>query len=145
MGGGVAGGILGVLIFLGFLNGQIGFGFGGGGGNGRGAENQVESTTVQEETSDRDERSLNEVLEQDGDTLNDTLPDIVEIRVTEDKVMVNGWPCENQEELRQFLTISQADNRKFEIVDDRALNETYQWVIEIFESMSLRYSESTSY
>lgn len=121
--GGVAGlGIIGILLYL-FLNGK-GLGLGDGSGFFPGQND----TPSQSESQTQDDNSESQKQE---------IPANVIVTIQENEVTINGNPVADADALKKYVEEYNSDSRTFELQEDKSIVETYNWVVEVFDSLGI--------
>ena len=70
------------------------------------------------------------------------IPDVIVVRISGNEVTVNGHPAENSEELKSRVGEYADGVRTFELEENRAILETYRWVVEAFDEMEIYLKEA---
>ncbi|MBQ1317458.1 MAG: hypothetical protein IIY46_08260 [Lachnospiraceae bacterium] len=160
-------GVVGVLLL--YLLGGKGAGFGGGGfgflpgsgtGSGSGdasieasasgdassaasASESVSSESVSSESvsSESSEVSSETSESESAGNTEEGIPDVIVVRIIEDKVTINGEEVKDADALKEKIKEYNTDGRTFELMETRAILETYNWVKACFEEMEVFLSE----
>lgn len=160
-------GVVGVLLL--YLLGGKGAGFGGGGfgflpgsgtGSGSGdasieasasgdassavsASESVSSESVSSESvsSESSEVSSETSESESAGNTEEGIPDVIVVRIIEDKVTINGEEVKDADTLKEKIKEYNTDGRTFELMETRAILETYNWVKACFEEMEVFLSE----
>ena len=138
-GGRSAIGILALLLLLGG-GGYFGLGPGKGllPGNGNSTETaQEESASETQEAADPEKDT-----EKAEDPRNEEIPDVIVVRIKEDKVTINGHEVANQEELRKYVEEYNSDTRTFVLEEEQSILETYNWVKAVFDELDIQLKNS---
>ena len=138
-GGRSAIGILALLLLIG-AGGYFGFGPGQGllPGNGNSTETAQEES-VSETQEDADAAKDQEKAE---DPQEEEIPDVIVVRIKEDKVTINGHEVANQEELRKYVEEYNSDSRTFVLEEEQSILETYNWVKAVFDELDIQLKNS---
>ena len=156
-------GVVGVLLL--YLLGGKGAGFGGGGfgflpgsgtGSGSGdasieasasgdassavsASESVSSESVSSESvsSESSEVSSETSESESAGNTEEGIPDVIVVRIIEDKVTINGEEVKDADALKEKIKEYNTDGRTFELMETRAILETYNWVKACFEEMEV--------
>lgn len=90
-----------------------------------------ESSEVSSETSESESAGNTE----------EGIPDVIVVRIIEDKVTINGEEVKDADALKEKIKEYNTDGRTFELMETRAILETYNWVKACFEEMEVFLSE----
>ena len=160
-------GVVGVLLL--YLLGGKGAGFGGGGfgflpgsgtGSGSGdasieasASGDASSAASASESASSESVSSESVSSESSEVSSETsesesagnteegIPDVIVVRIIEDKVTINGEEVKDADALKEKIKEYNAEGRTFELMETRAILETYNWVKACFEEMEVFLSE----
>ncbi len=120
---------VGAVALIALLLGGGGLGLGGGGGlipgTGSGGQQGQEAQQVQEAQEPQEEQ------EAQGE------PGVIEVRITEDQVTINGNPAADAEALRAYIEEYNADGVTFRLVEEHSILETYEWVTATFSELKI--------
>ena len=76
------------------------------------------------------------------DPRNEEIPDVIVVRIKEDKVTINGHEVANQEELRKYVEEYNSDTRTFVLEEEQSILETYNWVKAVFDELDIQLKNS---
>ena len=101
------------------------------------AEEPEEETEPAGETAEASAEEAEEAAEEPEE-----IPDVIVVRISGNEVTVNGHPTENSEELNSRVGEYADGVRTFELEENRAILETYRWVVEAFDEMEIYLKEA---
>lgn len=133
-----AAGIVALLLMLGG-GGYFGLGLGSGpgAGSGGGAE------SVQQDTDQKTAEAADGAAGAEAaDPQAEAVPDVIVVRIKEDKVTINGHEAADQAELRKYVEDYNSDSRTFTLEEEQSILETYNWVKAVFDELDIQLKNS---
>ncbi len=143
---GILGVVVIVLLVLFFRNG---FGLGGSGtGTGTRDLSSVQERTSMEEADIQIEVDTSEIIEETIKKENEIESNNQEneetmiyddsiITIKENQVFVGNKEFDNAEQLKEYIEEINHDEKEFQLNDENSILETYEWVLEVFESLKI--------
>ena len=131
---------IGILALLLLLGGGGYFGL----GPGKGLLPGNSTETAQEESASETQEAADPEKDKEKaeDPRNEEIPDVIVVRIKEDKVTINGHEVANQEELRKYVEEYNSDTRTFVLEEEQSILETYNWVKAVFDELDIQLKNS---
>ena len=136
--GAAAAGVVALLLLLG---GGGFFGFGPGHdmlpGNGDTVQQEQSAGEAEAEAQPQETENTQDVKEESSE-----IPDVIVVRIVQDKVTINGHEVKDKEELKKYVEEYNSDKRTFTLEEEESILGTYNWVKEVFDELDIQLKNS---
>ena len=136
--GAAAAGVVALLLLLG---GGGYFGLGPGQdmlpGNGDTVQQEQSAGEAEAEVQPQETENTQDVKEESSE-----IPDVIVVRIVQDKVTINGHEVNDKEELKKYVEEYNSDKRTFTLEEEESILGTYNWVKEVFDELDIQLKNS---
>ena len=136
--GAAAAGVVAPLLLLG---GGGYFGLGPGQdmlpGNGDTVQQDQSAGEAEAEVQPQETENTQDVKEESSE-----IPDVIVVRIVQDKVTINGHEVKDKEELKKYVEEYNSDKRTFTLEEEESILGTYNWVKEVFDELDIQLKNS---
>ena len=134
--GAAAAGVVALLLLLGG-GGYFGLGPGQDMLPGNGDTVQQEQSAGEAEAQPQETENTQDVKEESSE-----IPDVIVVRIVQDKVTINGHEVKDKEELKKYVEEYNSDKRTFTLEEEESILGTYNWVKEVFDELDIQLKNS---
>ena len=134
--GAAAAGVVALLLLLGG-GGYFGLGPGQDMLPGNGDTVQQEQSAGEAEAQPQETENTQDVKEESSE-----IPDVIVVRIVQDKVTINGHEVNDKEELKKYVEEYNSDKRTFTLEEEESILGTYNWVKEVFDELDIQLKNS---